>query len=58
MGKEAKGSWRTLAGKIYLSSDDFDDGQEVTLTIEKVTEETAYDTISRQEKPLFAINFV
>lgn len=43
MSEPLTGSWRKAFDYKYLSSEDFDTDQEVTLTITKVTEEEGYD---------------
>lgn len=56
-GESIKGSWHTAYGYKFLSSDDMELGQEFTLTISGVTREMAYDSKSKQEKPLISVSF-
>lgn len=56
-GEQVKGSWRTAFGYKFLSSDDMDIDQSITLTITEVTSEMAYDRQSKAEKPLVSVWF-
>ena len=56
-GKVINGSWRSAYGKLYLSSDDLDDNQELNLTISLVTEEQAIDPGTKKMKSVVAIHF-
>ena len=58
MSEELTGNWRSYSGYSFLSSLDFEDGQEVTLTIEKVTKDQAIDPNTKQPKNVIAIKFV
>ena len=57
MSQELKGNWRSHSGYNFFSSLDFEDGQETTLTIKKVSMETANDPSTKKPKQLISINF-
>lgn len=56
-GERIHGNWRNAFGYRFLSSDDFETGKEVTLTIAAVTHEQAYDKATKQQKPMVAVSF-
>lgn len=58
MSEELKGNWRSYSGYKFLSSLDFEDNQETTLTIELITKEEAIDPNTKKSKPVIAIKFI
>lgn len=52
-----KGNWRNHYGFRFMSSEDMEDGQEVTLTVTGCTKEVAVNPKTKEEKPLFALHF-
>lgn len=56
--EQAKGTWRSLLGKPFISAEDFNVGDKVTLTIEAVGKTMARDAMSGKEKELPALAFV
>lgn len=56
-GEQLKGSWKNELGKPFLAVEDFCDGQEATLTIEKVSSEQAINPKNSQPKQLLTLHF-
>ena len=56
-GEHLKGTWRTALGKVYLAAEDFEDGQEMTVTIASVTREEVIDPGTKQPKKLITLHF-
>jgi hypothetical protein len=52
---ELHGNWRSFSGYTFISSFDFEDGQETTLEIIKVTLEDAIDPITKNTKKLISL---
>ena len=52
---EIQGNWRSHSGYTFLSSLDFEDGQETTLEINKVTIEEAIDPKTKETKNLLSL---
>lgn len=58
MSEPLTGSWRKAFDYKFLSAEDFDEGQEVTMTISKVTHEEAYDhELKKTRSDVMSLNF-
>lgn len=56
-GEQLKGAWTSFIGTRFLSSDNLENGQEIALTIKKVTKELAFSRQTNQQKELISIHF-
>lgn len=57
MSEAIKGNWRNHYGFRFMSSEDMEDQQEVTLTISGCTREKAVNPKTKEEKELIALHF-
>lgn len=57
MSEAITGNWRNHYGFRFMSSEDMEDGQEVTLTISGCTRETAINPKNKEEKTLVSLHF-
>lgn len=57
MSESITGNWRNHYGFRFMSSEDLEDGQEVTLTISGCTREAAVNPVTKEEKELIALHF-
>tara|TARA_R110002096_G_scaffold50015_5_gene131758 strand:+ start:11005 stop:11340 length:336 start_codon:yes stop_codon:yes gene_type:complete len=58
MSEDLKGNWRSYSGYKFLSSLDFEEDQENSLTIENITKEEAIDPNTKKSKSVIAIKFI
>jgi len=57
MSEQIKGNWRNEFGFRFMSSEDMEEGQSVTLTISGCTKEIAKNPKTKEEKVLLALHF-
>ena len=57
MSESITGNWRNHYGFRFMSSEDMEDGQEVTLTISGCTRETAINPKTKEEKEMISLHF-
>ena len=55
---QLKGNWRNEFGFRFMSSEDFDADQSVTMTISYCTKEIANNPVTKEEKVLVSVHFI